>query len=609
MGNRVVLLGLVAASALWGQGVCPATPTYSPCDLTFEMTAEEAAQHKNPYMTVTLHAELMTPRHRTFAMPGFWDGGRKFVIRVAPTDVGQWTFRVTSNLASLNGKTGSFTATESNHPGFIKPDNFRAWSTTETRKAHLWMGDTLYPMGTVDRGTFDRLIAARAAQHFTHVRGLVLAQGAYRTPDEPNVEYFQELDRRIRAMNEKGIFADLILAGPNGHLVQVLPQREQRERFLRYLIARYSPMMITWQGVQQFETYPEGRALVKEIGLYLKERDPHGQPRSTDTVATSASLLGDGWMTHIIYRTSAVPLAAVERQLYAVPAVNVDFGAEDSGGGKARAQDVDSEEFHKRLWRMTMNGAYPTFANTGTSGDGGKPVDAKYAESPGAKAMKAWFELFERTRYWELEPDFEVNGGVALALGGIEYIVYVEKPGAFDIVTERKGYEVYWLRPGTGEITKEKKDYKAEKWEGETPDKQSDWVLHLSRDGRKEGMAKSWKFESRPMYQQEPERTPAKIPFELQEPSAETLPVGKPLKFAAKLTRETRASKVMQYVWTAESTSDGQGYRVLGTTQSGEFTIPKNIALKYPTVLNVRLYGINGNGKVYQIDRVYKAGE
>ena len=44
------------------------------------MTEAEAAQHPNPYLTVQLHAEFRSPRHRTIMMPGFWDGGRRMVI-------------------------------------------------------------------------------------------------------------------------------------------------------------------------------------------------------------------------------------------------------------------------------------------------------------------------------------------------------------------------------------------------------------------------------------------------------------------------------------------------------------------------------------------------
>lgn len=591
---------------------CSSIATFSSCDFVFEAEAAELAAHPNPYLTATLHGEFRSPRHHTLLVNGFWDGERRFVLRFTPTDPGAWDFRVTSNIASINGKVVAFTATDSEAPGFLKAQNVHAWSYTESRTAHLWMGDTSYRFPWIDRAVFDQMIEARAKQKFNHIRGLVMHpeekyRKAYLSPDQPNIAHFRELDARIIAMNQKGIFADLVLAGDQNHLANVFPTRQQRERFIKYVAARYSPMMITWQGVQEFEEYTDGRALLAEIGEYLKKFDPYKHPRSTHTTATSAPLLSDGWMTHAIYQTSATGLGAIERQILSVPLVNAEFAYEDSGAGKSHPHHVDSDTFRKTLWNQTMNGMNPTFGNTGTYGGRKFEVEAKYLESPGAKAMTAWYDFFARTRFWELQPYFEVDGGRALALEGIEYIVYVEKPGIIELVTEKKGYEVYWYRPATGEVIKDKKDYKGERFTGQPPDQSSDWVLHLSRDGRKEGMLKSWKFESRRVYKQEVERTPAKIPFAIESPAEDAIQAGKPVRFSAKLTRETRASKAMLYVWTIEATVDQQGYRVIGTTQSGEFTVPASLSRNYPAVINLRLYGINANGKVYALDRVMRA--
>jgi len=603
----MLAIGLVAA-AIQAPG---AVPTYTPTDLVFEMTEAEAAQHPNPYLTVNLHAEFRSPRFRTINMQGFWDGGRKLVIRFTPVDPGEWAWRATSNIASINGKTGSVIASDSGAPGFLQRDNVHHWSTTETRTPHLWMGDTCYRFPWIDRGVFDRMVEARAAQKFNHLRGLLLhsdesLRKGFVTPDQPNIEHFREVDQRILALNRKGIFVDLVLAADQNHLANLFPAYAQRERYIRYAAARYAPMMITWQGVQEFEEYTDGRALLKEIAGYLAKYDPYKHPRSTHTTATSASLLPDGWMTHVIYQSSAISLGAIERQILTVPLVNAEFAYEDSGAGKSHPHHVDSETFRKTLWNMTMNGQYPTFGNTGTYGGRQFPVDPKYLDSPGAKAMTAWYDFFAKTRFWELEPFFEVDGGRSLALGGIEYIVYLEKPGPVELIVEKKTYQVYWYRPADGEVIKEKKDFKGERFAGRPPDDKSDWVLHLSRDGRKEGMAKSWKFESRPVFQQEVERNPQKVPFTIEAPAGDVFTAGKAVPFRAKLTRETRASSGMQYLWTAEATNDAQGYRVLATTREGEFRFPPGMARNYPAVVNLRVYGMNLNGKVYSLDRIVR---
>ncbi|MEZ5356936.1 MAG: DUF5060 domain-containing protein [Bryobacteraceae bacterium] len=603
---RCALL-VLAAAALFAAD----TPIYTPIDVVLEMTPEEASAHPNPYLTVQLHAEFRSPRFRTTMINGFWDGGRRFVLRFTPQDPGEHVYRVTSNLASINGKSSSINATPSDHPGFIRPDNVYAWSTTETRVAHLWMGDTSYRFAWIPRPVFDQVVAKRAEQKFTHIRGLIMhddekLRPAYTAPDAPNIEHFQELDARILAMNAKGIFADLVLASDRNHLVKVFPEREQRERYIKYVASRYAPMMITWQGVQEFEEYEDGRALLKEIGGYLKKYDPYNQPRTTHTTATSGPLLPDGWMNYVLYQSSSNALGSIERQVLRAPLVNAEFAYEDSGAGKSHPHHVDSPEFVRRLWNSTMNGQYPTFGNTGTYGGRKFDVDPKYLDSPGAKAMTAWYDFFAETRFWELQPYFDLDGGRSLALEGVEYIVYLEKPGPVRIVTEKKKYEVYWFRPSTGEVINEKKDFKGEEFSGSPPDNSSDWVLHLSRDGRKQGMLKSWKFASRAVFSQQIETSPAKIPFTIEAPSGDIVPVGKPVEFRAKLTKETKASKAMLYLWTVESTADGRGYRVIGDTIGGSFRVPPGIAARFPTVMNLRLYGINANGKVYALDRIIK---
>jgi hypothetical protein len=316
--------------------------------------------------------------------------------------------------------------------------------------------------------------------------------------------------------------------------------------------------------------------------------------------------MADGWMTHIVYQSSDNAIGSVEKQVFGAPLINAEFAYENSGAGATHQHHVDSETFRRRLWHATMNGQYPTFGNTGTYGGRGIEIDPKYLDSPGAKAMTAWFDFFSRTRHWELEPFFEVDGGRALALPGIEYIVYLEKAGPVELVTERQTYDIYWFNPSTGELLKQKKDWKGERFSASPPTNDGDWVLHLSRDGRKEGMLRSYKFESRRVLFQEIERTPDRIPFTIAKPEGDVLKGGVPIEFEAKLTRETRASSSMLYVWTAEATADNQGYRIIGTGAAGKFTIPKSVARNYPAVVNLRLYGLNANGKLYAIDRVVR---
>ena len=614
---RLALLAIGFVIVARAQPGCPPTPAYSICDLVFEMNDAEAAANPTPYTSVTLQAEFRSPRHRTFLMPGFWDGGRRLVIRFTPTDPGDWDYRITSSIERFNGLQGKVSATASDAPGFIQPANVQHWRYSESLKAHLWMGDTCYTFASIDRKLFEALVEGRARQKFNHIRGIVLGREteiakAYPAADRPEPAFFQELDQRIRFMNEKGITADLVLGHDSNQLTKLFPNWRDRERYIRYLVARYAPMNITWQGVQEFEEYDNGRELLKEIGGLLKKLDPYQHPRSTHTIATSAPLLADGWMDYIVYQSSDDQLGAVEHQLYPNPAVNAEFAYEDSGAGKSHAHHVDTDTFRKRLWNATMNGQYPTFGNTGTYGGRKFEVDLKYLDSPGAQQMTHWFDFFSKTRHWELQPYFDVDGGRALALDdrlgreAVEYIVYVEKPtGPIEVLVEKRGYDIAWFNPISGEYIPQK-DWKGERFVGEPPSRDHDWVLHISREGRKQSMLNSYKFESRPTVMQEVERSPQRVPFEVVEPAAEDIPVKSQPKYSVKIKRETRATRSMMYLWTGEAPAEGQGYRVLGTGAQGVLRFPPGLAKKFPAVINLRVTALNANGKAYSIDRVYR---
>jgi hypothetical protein len=573
---------------LRAQPACPSTPVYSPCDLVFELDEQEAAAHPNPYVSVDLRAEFRSPRHRTFLLPAFWDGGRRMVIRFAPTEAGDWDYRLSGNLKRFDNQIGKLTATAVDNPalGFIRAANVHHFAYSDDNKnvPHLWTGDTSPRFAFEDAAAFQQLLDRLDKNKFNHLRGAVLggasdAEKIFPKPDRVEPALLKQVDERILALNRKGIVADLVLAWGRGELTRRFPDWKDRERYIRYLAARYAAMNVTWQGVDAFEEYENGRELLKEIGGLLKKFDPYQHPRSTGALATSAPLLEDGWMNYIIYHSTDDQVGAIEHQLYAAPAVNVGAGPE-----------ADPDTFRRRLWNAAMNGQYPSFT----------------ASEKAAPIVKVWSEFFGESRHWDLEPYFDVDGGRALALEEIEYIVYVEKAGQVELAVEKHGYDVAWFNPITGEFIKQKKDFKGEKFLGEPPDRTHDWVLRLSREGKKEGMLKSFRFEARTTVLQEVEQSSQKIPFEIAAPSGDAISLSNPAPYAAKLKRESRATRSMMWLWTGEVATEKQGYRVLGTGPKGMLKIPPEIAKHFPAVLQLRLVGMNANGKVYSVDKIMR---
>ncbi len=572
MLGRFALL-LFVGVPLFSQTPCEGTPAYSPCEIVFELSTGDVAAHPNPYATAQLHAEFRSPHFKTYLLPAFWDGARKLIIRFTPTEAGPWTYHTTSNIAAFDAKDGTFNAGSSDFPGYVNAANFHHWATDD-KKPHLWMGYIADRFPFVSQQEFDQQLAEAAQNKFTHFRGSILGKAAdrsrvYAGPDKPNSAYFDELDRRVLAVHKRGLTIDLILASNPDYITSLFPDWQSRDRFISYVVARYAAFNVTWQGLEEFEDYKNGRPLLKELGLNLKKQDPYQHPRSSSAKVTSSSLLPDGWMNFVIEATTNDVIGSVEHQFYQVPFVGV----------------TDAQH----LWNATMDGEYPEF-----HGDG-------------AAMCRYWFEFIADTRHWELEPYFDVDGARAMALEDVEYVSYVEHPGPpVEITVEKHGYDVSWFNPATGESVEQKK-YKGEHYTGEAPDKSHPWVLLVAREGRKESMLKSYKFDSReaPLVQ-EIESNPAKVPYAIMDPSGNTLEAGKPVNFSAKLTRETRATRSMMFLWTGEVSIDGQGLRVLGTGSPGSFVIPPSIALNFPAILSLHLTALNANGKAYSADRVFQ---
>jgi hypothetical protein len=122
-------------------------------------------------------------------------------------------------------------------------------------------------------------------------------------------------------------------------------------------------------------------------------------------------------------------------------------------------------------------------------------------------------------------------------------------------------------------------------------------------------MARSYYFESRRILLQEVESVPAKVPFTMEAPPGDTISRKTPAKFEAKLTRQSRGTRTMLWLWTAEASIEGQGYRVVGAGPSGTLKIPPDLARNFPAVLNLRLYGLNAFGKLYALDKVFQLVE
>jgi hypothetical protein len=582
MGRYLVAL----CAFIWPAAALPSCSegarTFEPCELTFDWQNGELPQNVSPYKDELLNIEFRSPDATTYLMRAFWDGGHTLHVRFSPTEAGAWKYRITSSIKRYDNQESGFNVADSGRPGFVGVANLRHWWTTN-KKPHLWMSAAV-PFLAGDQAGFEQWLDARKHDGFTHVRGILLTLDAAQKPlspdGAPDFSYFDALDARLLAANERGFTLDLILASDDFVRSGALKNWDQRGPLIRYLVARYGALNVTWQGIEHFEDIPGSRALLKEMGAALQKYDGFQHPRSTDARVSSSPLLADGWENYLIEASPHPELGAVEHQFTQQPEIHV-------------ITTTDPDAFRHELWTLTTNGEYPSVSYQSLRNEAN------------AKAVAIWFKVVSDTRHWELEPYFDVDGARAVGLQEVEYLAYAQNPGIVEITLPKHKYNPVWVNPISGEEIP-LKDYRGDVFSRQTPDNAHDWVLQVPREGHKESMLKSYYFESQDPPVQEIELDSAKTPFVISEPSGDTINTLVPTPYSAKLTRANRASRTMQYVWWGEVVAGGEGARLLGVGASGNFTIPKDLIKGPGSSLTLRLLALNALGKAYEVDKVYR---
>ncbi len=121
---------------------------------------------------------------------------------------------------------------------------------------------------------------------------------------------------------------------------------------------------------------------------------------------------------------------------------------------------------------------------------------------------------------WSLISTFP--GARAVGLEEVEYLAYAQTGGIVELSLPKHKYNPLWINPITGEELP-LKDYKGETFSRQTPDNAHDWILQVPREGHKESMLRSYRFESVDPPVQEIETDPSKLPFQIVDPAGDEI--------------------------------------------------------------------------------------
>jgi hypothetical protein len=241
------------------------------------------------------------------------------------------------------------------------------------------VGTTAYQWTSVKQSVQERTVKTLAASPFNKMRMCVFPKsysygnttepwtlafkkkGEANDPSQPNYEFFQNFDKRVRQLMELGIQADVILFHPYDRWGYCQMGKQMNERYVRNMIARLSAYRnVWWSLANEFDfmkekTNADWERFIKVVG----EADPYRHLLSNHN-GTRLFNHTDPRITHAsIQNGSAVAdfgRAILFRDVYRKPIVFDEVKYE--GDFEQRWGNLSAEEMVHRFWQGTIAGTY-----------------------------------------------------------------------------------------------------------------------------------------------------------------------------------------------------------------------------------------------------------
>lgn len=350
----------------------------------------------NPFVDVKLTAVFSGPNER-IETEGFYNGNGNYVIRLMPTEEGDWNYITKSNVEELNSKTGSFkvTAPSGNNHGrvLLKNDVFPLGPLNdyhsekefhfcyEDKTKYLPFGTTCYAWIYQKPEICEKTLDSLRHAPFNKIRMCIFPKHyTYNTTDPDrypfdgsrekgfdftrfNTEFYEDLEHRIQQLDEIGIQADIILFHPYDNWGFSTMTPEQDNFYLKYTVSRLCSFKNIWWSLANEYDLMRAKSIEdwERFARIVNRFDPYGHLRSIHECFSFYDYTKP-WITHCsiqridIYKTSE---ATTEwRQLYHKPIVIDECAYEGNinyGWG-----NIDGEEMTRRFWEGCIRGGYLT---------------------------------------------------------------------------------------------------------------------------------------------------------------------------------------------------------------------------------------------------------
>jgi hypothetical protein len=258
----------------------------------------------NPFLDVTLEA-FFQQKSRVVRVPGFYDGDGIFRVRFMPDNEGDWSFSTKSNVAELDGKTGSFSVTAPRagvhgpvrvankfHFAYADGTPFLSFGTTCYAWTHQPLSEQAKTLETLKKTRFNKMrmgvfpkdypYNVNEALHDVYQKG---ADGKFDF-DRPNPESFRHFENQVKALGEMGIEADIIIFHPYDRWGYCDMSEAQDYAYVQYLAARLAQRLVVARQRVRFPPQHQADASVgallpysgRERSLWAPPLDPQWRP-------------------------------------------------------------------------------------------------------------------------------------------------------------------------------------------------------------------------------------------------------------------------------------------------------------------------------------------
>jgi hypothetical protein len=493
--------------------------------------ALEAKEFPEP-RDVVLRAIVRGPEGQTLEVPGFHDGGKRWVVRVSLPSPGRWSWETVSNQPDLSGRGGEIEVSADpgqRGPVVLDPEHPQRFRFADGSPyfALAFECDWLFALDADDPEGIPKtkmLVDQIAAHGFNQI---VMNVYAYDVPwgkddslkpehdfarpasfpfggtnEEPdfstlNVEFFQRFDRVMRYLNEKGIVSHLMIYVWNKKVSWPDMYSEADNAYFDYVVARYQAFPnLVWDVSKEALAYGRcDEAYIHDRIRRLRHLDGHRRlltvhdygynarhPEKVDVISVQ------NWASGTWHR-----MDEIRRKHPGQPVLNVEHGGyERSPYEVFHGNYTDPVTCLERNYETVFAGVYSTYYWQATSwyvvipDPMGLPLDQR----PHFEYYRHLASLFDRFDYSTLEPHRDLSSsGYSLTNGKDLYLFYV--PGVNHALSTTfggrlSGARVSWFNALTGE-TRDLGDMELRPWHGFTspwPGTPSVLILEDARPGK-----------------------------------------------------------------------------------------------------------------------------